>query len=150
MESVLRAVLIYLILFIIFRISGKRTMKESTPFGLILILLISSSVADAMKDQDRSLTNGLIQAMTLIVIHIFISNVKLGSRKTEKILGDVPTLLIENGELLNERMKQTRVTKEDILQAARLGKITRLEQIKYAILETDGSICIIPKEQQNK
>jgi uncharacterized membrane protein YcaP (DUF421 family) len=122
-------------------------MKESTPFGLILILLISSSVADAMKDEDKSLTNGLIQAMTLIVLHIFISNIKLGNRKTEKVLGDVPTLLIENGKMLDKRMKQTRVTKEDILQAARAGKIVSVDRIKYAILETDGSICIIPKEE---
>jgi uncharacterized membrane protein YcaP (DUF421 family) len=150
METVLRSILIYFVLFIIFRVSGKRTMEETTPFGLILILLISTAVADAMKNEDKSLTNGILQAITLMSIHILASRVKLLSRKTEKVMGDIPTLLLNNGVLLADRMKQARITRENILQAARAQKIMELGHIKYAILEIDGTISIIPKEKEKE
>jgi uncharacterized membrane protein YcaP (DUF421 family) len=149
METVLRAVLIYIVLFIILRMSDKRTIQESTPFGLILILLISTSVADAMKDDDKSITNAIMQAITLIALHTLMSSFKLGSRKVEKVMGDIPTLLVENGKLREDKMKQSRVTRDNILEAARSKEVLRIEDIKYAILEINGTICVIPKKEES-
>jgi uncharacterized membrane protein YcaP (DUF421 family) len=146
METILRAILTYAVLFIIFRVAGKRTLQESSPFGFILLFLISSSVADALKDDDRSITNGFLLAFTLISIHYILTRFKRKNKSAEKIIDDIPQLLGSNGELFDERMDQTRVTRADILAAARQQKITRLENIKYVILEVNGNICVIPKE----
>jgi uncharacterized membrane protein YcaP (DUF421 family) len=150
MESVLRGILIYYTLFLIFRISGKRALNESSPFGLILIFLISSSVSDALKGEDRSITNSLLLATTLIGLHVLMALLKSRKRKFAKFIDDVPTLLVKDGELLKERMKESKVTKEDILLEARKKKLGHISEIEYAILEIDGSICIIPKENEGK
>jgi uncharacterized membrane protein YcaP (DUF421 family) len=148
MESVLRAALVYLVLFLILRVSGKRTLKETTPFGAVLLFLIGSAVADAMKDEDRSITNGFLIVTTLVLMHIIFSKIKWMSRRGEKLLDDVPTILVKDGELLEERMKNARVTTNDILASGRKEKLKEINDIKYAILEVDGSICIIPKEKE--
>jgi uncharacterized membrane protein YcaP (DUF421 family) len=145
MESVLRPLLIYIVLFLVFRFGGKRALEQSSPFGMVLIFLISASVADAMKAGDRSITNGIIGAMTLLLIHVSFSLLKLHSPKMANIIDDVPTLIVKDGKLLKERMNESRVTEESIITAARKARLTHLNQIKYAILEVDGTIQIIPK-----
>src|SRR4051812_380482 len=110
MHSVLRALLVYIVLFIILRLSGKRTLNTNTPFGLVLIFLISSSVADILKDDDKSITNGFLLAISLVLIHMVFAKLKWGNRGMEKIIDDVPTLLVKNGELLKDRMKESRIT----------------------------------------
>jgi uncharacterized membrane protein YcaP (DUF421 family) len=100
MESILRALLVYFVLFLLFRLSGKRTINHNSPFGLILTFLISSSVADALKGEDRSITNSLLIACTLTGIHISISLLKRKSSVSAKVIDDVPTLLVKDGELL--------------------------------------------------
>jgi uncharacterized membrane protein YcaP (DUF421 family) len=147
MDSVLRAIFVYLLLFVIFRASGKRTLQESSPFGMVLIFLISSSVADILKDEDRSITNGVVLAVTLVLMHLGFSYLKRDSTKLAKVIEDVPTLLVHDGQLLKQRMKDARVTREDILAAAREEQLGYINQIKYAILETNGTIRIIPKEK---
>jgi uncharacterized membrane protein YcaP (DUF421 family) len=148
MEAVLRAVLIYYTLFIIFRVSGKRTLSESSPFGLILIFLISGSVSEAMKDEDRSVTNSLILASTLICLHVLMARIKSRKRAAAKIIDDVPTILVRDGEILKDRLTQSNISREDLLKEARKKQLGYIEEIKYAILEIDGSISIIAKEKE--
>jgi uncharacterized membrane protein YcaP (DUF421 family) len=148
MESILRTALVYLVLFLILRISGKRTLKETTPFGAVLLFLIGSAVADVMKNEDRSITNGFLIVATLVLMHIIFSRIKWLSRGAEKLLDDVPTILVKDGKVFEERMKNARVTTNDILASGRKEKLKEMNDIKYAILEVDGSICIIPKEKE--
>src|SRR4051812_19267978 len=119
MESVLRAVLIYTILFTIFRFSGKRAVNKATPFGLILIFLISNSLSDGLKGEDKSITNGVIQACTLAVIHITLSLLKVNHASFERLIDDVPTVLVKDGELVKKGVDDSRVTVADILDSAR-------------------------------
>jgi uncharacterized membrane protein YcaP (DUF421 family) len=146
MEIIIRGAIIYFSLFILFRISGKRAINDSTPFGLVLILLISSSVADSLKGEDRSITGGLLLAISLMGFHLLLSFLKRGSHFMTRIVDDVPTLLLRNGEVYEDAIKKAKVNREDILAAARKQKITKIEDIKYAILEIDGSINVISKE----
>jgi uncharacterized membrane protein YcaP (DUF421 family) len=148
MEIIFRGILIYFFLFILIRIMGKRAVNSDTPFGLVLVLLISSSVADAIKDLDRSLTAGFLLAFTLIGVHFIISSIKTGNHTMTRVIDDVPTLIVRNGTVLESVMKKMHVNKEDILAAGRKQKITKIEDIKYAILEIDGSINVIPKEDE--
>lgn len=151
MESVTRALIVYFFLLIIFRISGKRTLAQTTNFELVLLLIISETTQQAMVDSDHSITNGFILIMTLVGTSILLSVLKAKFRTLEKWLDGVPLILIKNGKMIKERMDKNRVDEEDILAAAReLHGIEKLSQIKHAVLERSGEISIIPVEKQQQ
>lgn len=145
MESILRGALVYLIVWIIFRLSGRRTFAEMTSFDLVLLLIISEATQQALLGQDFSITNAALVLITLVAIDIGLSLVKRFLPKFEMVSDGLPVLLIEDGRLLRDHMKNARVDESDILDEARKWRgLERLEQIKYAVLERNGGISIIP------
>jgi uncharacterized membrane protein YcaP (DUF421 family) len=145
MESVLRGLVVYFFLLLLFRLAGKRTLSQDTNFDLVLLLIISETTQQAMVDNDHSLTNGFLLIMTLIGTSIGLSLLKQRFPALEQWLDGTPLIILENGKGLKARMDKTRVDEVDILEAARsLHGLERLEQIKYAILERNGSITIVP------
>lgn len=146
MEVVVRALVIYFGLMLIFRLAGKRTLAQATPFDLILLLIVSEAFQSALVGQDGSLTAAFLAATTLVFTDILLSLIKQRSRKLERLLDDIPLVLVEEGQPLKERMNRARVDEEDILSAARMQQgLERMDQIKYAVLERSGGISIIPK-----
>jgi uncharacterized membrane protein YcaP (DUF421 family) len=132
---------------LIFRIAGKRTLSENTNFDLVLLLIISETTQQAMVDNDHSITNGFLLILTLIGASIGLSLLKQRFPALEQWLEGTPLVIIENGKVLADRMDKTRVDEADILEAARsLRGLERLEQIKYAIVERNGDITIVPAE----
>lgn len=148
MDAVLRAAAIYVALLIVFRISGRRTLSEITTFDLILLLIVGEATQQALLGQDYSFTNAVLVIMTLVFIDIVISFVKSRSQKVQKVLEGVPTIIVENGRSLRERMRRARVNEDDVMEAARrLQGIERLDQIRYAVLEVNGGITVIPFDE---
>jgi uncharacterized membrane protein YcaP (DUF421 family) len=151
MYTILRGVAIYVVLLVIFRIAGKRTLAQITTFDFVLLLIISEVVQQAMIANDNSLVNAFLLVITLIGMDIGISLWKQRSEKFSKLVDSVPLILIEDGKLLKDRMDKERVDEGDILAKAReLQGLERLDQIKYAILERSGGITIIPQEESKK
>jgi uncharacterized membrane protein YcaP (DUF421 family) len=150
MDAVIRAAVIYLILFIVFRIAGKRSLAEVTTFDFLLLLIISEAVSDALSNNDFSITNATLLVVTLVGMDILISFLTERSQVFSKIVDSVPLILINNGKLLKDRMDKVRVSEEDLLQYARESQgVERLDQIKYAVLEKSGGVSIIPKQETN-
>lgn len=148
METVIRGVVVYIFLLLIFRISGKRTLYEATVFDFVLLLIIAETTQQALLGEDFSITNGLVLIVTLLGIDIGLSLLKQRYKKLGKLIDGLPMVLINNGELLHDRMQKSRVDEDDILESAReLQGLQRLDQIKYAILEKDGKITIIPNKK---
>ena len=147
MESVIRGLVVYFFLLLVFRISGKRTLTENTNFDLVLLLIISETTQQAMVNNDHSITNGFLLIMTLIGAGVGLSFLKQRMPALEKWLDGTPLIINENGKLLREHMNRTRVDEADILEAARaLQGLERLDQIKYAIVERNGDITIVPAQ----
>ena len=145
MDSVLRGLLVYFFLLIVFRISGKRTLSQTTSFDFVLLLIISETTQQAMVDNDHSITNGFLLIMTLIGTSILLAALKQFFPKLDLFLEGQPVIVVNKGKLLHDVMNKTRVDEEDILSAARmLHGLERMDQIKYAILERDGEISIVP------
>ena len=145
MDSVLRGLLVYFFLLIVFRISGKRTLSQTTSFDFVLLLIISETIQQAMVGNDQSLTNGFLLVATLVGTSILLAALKQFFPKLELFLEGQPVIVINKGKLLHDVMNKTRVDEEDILYAARMNHgLERLDQIKYAILERDGEISIVP------
>jgi len=146
MDAVLRGGVIYIFLLVLFRLTGKRTLNAVTPFDLVLLLIISEAAQNAMIGQDYSLTNSFLVILTLVGLDVLLSFVKQRSHKAEKVLDGAPLLIVERGRLLEDRMHKSRVDQEDVMAAARLHQgLERLAQIKYAVLEVNGEISIIPE-----
>lgn len=146
MNAVLRAAAIYFFLMLIFHLAGKRSLSEITAFDFVLLLIIGEATQQAILGEDYSLTNAFLVISTLIAINIALSLIKQRWRKVGKWLDGTPIIIVENGEPLKDRMDLARVSVSNVLEAARrLQGLERMEQIKYAVLESDGKISIIPK-----
>ena len=146
MEHVLRAVLVYLFLLVILRVSGKRTMAEVTTFDLVLLLIISEASQQALLGQDYSVTGGVIVITTLVGLDMLLAHISTHSRKLQKALDSVPLVLMEDGVLYRDRLEKAGVDESEILHAAReLQGLASLDEIRYAILERSGGITIIPR-----
>ncbi len=146
MDSVLRAITIYVVLMILFRISGRRSISQITTFDFVLLLIISEATQNALIGNDYSMTNGFLVILTLVGLDILLSLWKRRSPTIEKLLDGVPLVVVENGQPLRDRMNKARIDENDVLTAAReLQGLERMEQIKYAVLERNGGISIIPR-----
>jgi uncharacterized membrane protein YcaP (DUF421 family) len=149
MESVIRGLVVYAFLLVVFRLAGKRTLAQSTNFELVLLLIISETTQQAMVDNDHSVVNGFLLILTLIACTVTLSLLKQRYPSIEKWLDDVPLVIFENGRLHHERMDKLRVDEQDILAAAREHQgLENLDQVKYAIVERNGEITIIPKRSE--
>lgn len=145
MNPVFRGIIIYIFLLILFRFIGKRSLSQTTTFDFILLLIISEVTQQALVGDDYSVTGSIILISTLIGTDLLLNKIKDGSRYFDKIAEGMPMLIVDQGKPLEERMKKVRVQEEDILESARnkFG-IEKMEQIKYAVLERNGDISIIP------
>jgi uncharacterized membrane protein YcaP (DUF421 family) len=148
MGSVFRGLAIYFFLLLVFRIAGKRTLAQITTFDFVILLIISEVTQQAMIDTDNSLTNGFVLIVTLVGTDILLSLIRQKWKRVETLLSGTPLVIVEDGKPLTDRMDRSRVDVNDVLMSAReLQGIERLDQIKYAVLETDGKITIIPKKE---
>ena len=147
MEAVLRAVVIYAFLMLLFRIAGKRALNEMSNFEFVLLLIVGEATQQAVLGKDYSVTNAFLVVLTLISINIGMSLLKHRSERLKRMFDGMPLVIVENGRPLKQLMDAVRIAEDDVLEAAReLQGLERMEQIKYAVLETTGTISIIPKK----
>ncbi|HEV2609067.1 MAG TPA: YetF domain-containing protein [Noviherbaspirillum sp.] len=147
MELVLRAIGIYFVLILLFRLLGTRSMSDLSAFDFILFLIVSEAIQNALVDDDKSVVMGMAVILTFVMMDLGLSILKRRYRFIEKIAEGVPVILVDNGKLVEEHLRKSRITHSDILQAARSSQgLENIGQIKYAVLETTGNISIIPVE----
>jgi uncharacterized membrane protein YcaP (DUF421 family) len=145
MNPVFRGIIVYLFLFLILRIMGKRSLSETTNFDFVVLLIISEVTQQAMIDGDNSLTGAIILISTLLGMDLFFTLMKRPFKLFERIVEGTPLIIVDHGKPLKKRMDKTKIDEEDIMQAARFNQgLETMEQIKYAVLEKNGSISIIP------
>jgi uncharacterized membrane protein YcaP (DUF421 family) len=145
MDAVARGLAVYVFLLVLFRVSGKRSLGKATTFDFVLLLIIAETTQQALLGNDFSVTNAFLLITTLMGIDIGISLVRRKWRGVDKLIDGTPLIIVDHGQLLEERMRKSRVDTEDVLQAAReLRGIERLDQIKYGVLEPNGEISIVP------
>lgn len=146
MDLIFRSTLVYFIILLILRAAGKRTMSEITTFDFILLLIIGEATQQALLGFDHSVTGAILVIATLVTIDFLVSVFSYKYKLFDMVANGVPILLLENGHPIKRHMDKARISKEDILVAARKSQgIESIDQIKYAILEKDGSVSIVPK-----
>lgn len=146
MDTIFRALAIYVGLLIVLRASGKRTLAQITSFDFVLLLILGEATQQALIGEDFSITTALILIGSLVAIDMGFALLKEKFPATDAWLEGLPLVIVENGQPLRERMDRARVDDSDVMAAARERQgLERMEQIKYAVLERSGGISIIPK-----
>jgi uncharacterized membrane protein YcaP (DUF421 family) len=141
-ELIIRGVIVYLALFLLLRFIGKKHVGELSPFDLVVLLIISETVDGSLIGDDRSLTGGLISAATLVAVVQLVGYLTWRSRTIEKIVDGVPQILVRHGQIRNQLLDQEQVTRAELLEALRREGCSALTNVRFAILETDGSITM--------
>ena len=147
MEPVLRTIGCYLLLLLIIRLSGKRGLSQVTIFDFILLLLISQAVGQALIGNDSSLTTAAIITITLVVVNRGNDWAAHRWADASHVLEDAPLVLIEDGDIHDDRLRKMKVRLDDILENGRIEEgVERLDQIKHAVLERSGAISIVVRD----
>ena len=147
MDSVVRAAVMYLALMVLFKIAGRRSLAELTTFDFVLLMIIGEATQQALVGNDFSLTNSMLVIITLIALDVGLSLLKQRSQWVQRLIDGGPTIIVENGKILHQRLRNTRLVEADIMEAARSSQgIETLEQIKFAIIERNGKISVIAQE----
>jgi uncharacterized membrane protein YcaP (DUF421 family) len=143
---VLRTLVVYVTLLVLLRLAGKRELGQMTPFDLVVLLIISNAVQNAMIGPDTSLTSGLLAAATLVLVNTLIDrlNVRIPWLQ-HRLVGD-PTLLVHEGRFVEDRLRRESISEEDVMQALREHGVDDLRKVKLAILEVDGTISVVPED----
>lgn len=140
----IRTVILYIIVIFALRLMGKRQIGELSPSELVVTILISDLAAIPMQDPGISILNGIIPILSLLCLEILISTVLLKSTLARKLVVGSSSILIDNGKIILKEIKRMRITVDELVEELRLKDFPDISYVKYAILETNGKISIIP------
>ncbi|HEX6515670.1 MAG TPA: YetF domain-containing protein [Nocardioidaceae bacterium] len=146
MDAVLRALAIYVIVMILFRLNGKRSMAQATTFDFVLLLIVSEATQQALLGDDFSITTATLVVATLIGLDRLVDYLGFRFPRFDKLVESAPVILVDDGRILTDRLRRANLQEEDILEQARqLHGLESMEQVKFAVLEKSGSISIVPR-----
>jgi uncharacterized membrane protein YcaP (DUF421 family) len=145
-EFIFRGLIVYLFLLIILRLTGKRQVGQLAPFDLVLLLVLSNAVQNAMNGGDNSVTGGIVAASTLILANGIVGRITYRSKTMERLIEGRPEIIIHNGKLMADVMKRELLTHHELNAALRVAGISCIEEVHYAIIENTGEITVHPKK----
>ncbi len=143
LEIIVRAVIIYLGVLILLRIVGRKELARYSPFDFLLILLVSQGLRQTLVASDKSLTSGLLSVVTLLAMDLLLSWLSFRSRRVAAIVEGKPSKLVEDGRPIDEALRRSRFSVEDIVARLRRYGIDRLDAVESAWLEQDGNVTFV-------
>lgn len=145
-ELVLRGLIVYVFLIVLLRVTGKRQVGQLAPFDLVLLLVLSNAVQNAMTGGDNSVLGGLISASVLVLLNYAAGLLTYRSKKLESLFEGRPEVLVHNGRVFTDVMEREKLTHHELNAALRSAGCACVEQVHYAILENNGTISVQPKK----
>jgi uncharacterized membrane protein YcaP (DUF421 family) len=145
MDLVIRATVVFFFIFLVTRIAGRRELSELEPFDLILLVVLGDLVQQGITQSDESVTGTLIVISTITLLSVGISWVSFRSARLRKLTAGEPIILVDDGNVIEPNLRRERLVRGDLEEAARQQQVSTISDIRWAILERDGSISVIPK-----
>ena len=142
--SFIRTIILYSILIAVIRLMGKRQLGEMEPMEFVVTMLLANLAAVPMQETGIPLLSGLVPILVVLSMELLLSVLVYHSVGARKLLCGKPVILMENGRLLQENLKKTRITPDELTEFLRIEGIVDLASVKYAILETNGDISVLP------
>lgn len=144
LNTVLRSGVVYLAILAALRIAGKRHVAQLSIVDFVLVLLVSNAVQNAMVGPDTSLAGGLVAALTLIFVNVFLTRLVIRDERLGAFLEGEPTLLVRNGRILENHLAREGIRRAELEAAIREHGFESEKECRLAILEIDGSISVVP------
>src|SRR5919201_3975281 len=145
MDIALRALSLYVFVIFVMRVIGRRELSSMTPFDLILLIVLGDAIQRGLTQDDYSVPGAVIAVATIATLQVFTSYLSFRSEKARKVLEGFPIVLIERGELVGHNLKRERMTEDEVAEEMRAQQISSLDDVEWAILESNGSVSFIKK-----
>ncbi|HVT11405.1 MAG TPA: YetF domain-containing protein [Fimbriimonadaceae bacterium] len=142
-----KSAIVLILLFLAFRLLGKRQIGQLNIYDLATIMALANAVQNAMTAGKGDLSVGIVSSGTLLLISYALGRLFVRSRRAERLMIGMPTVIVNRGKVLRHRMRRERVTRDELLAAIRQHGLQSPQQVKMAVLEVDGSISVIPREK---
>ena len=149
LEIVVRTAIIYLLFLFFLRLSGKRQLGQFTLFDIALVLLAANALQPAMTGADQSVTGGVIIVITIFTLNRLVAEARVRIPFVKQLLEFQPTVIGRDGTWLTKEIEKQALDEDDAEAALREHGLERVEQMKLAVLEEDGSISIVPAEGED-
>ncbi len=149
-EKILRSVVVYLFILIALRFTGKRQVGQLTPFDLVVLLILANVVQNAIIGNDNSLGGGLLGAAVVLAMNWAVVAATYRFKSLRRLMAGEPTLLVHNGKIFHDRMEREHITIDDLNAALRKSGTGGMEKVRYAVLEENGQISVIPKAADSR
>ena len=146
-ELVLRCTVVYVFLLVFLRLTGRRQTGQYAPFDLVLLLILSNAVQNAMNAGDNSLIGGLISASTLIACHVGLAQLTFRFRRLEGLIDGRAQVLVQNGKVDQALMQRELLSPSDLEAALRAGGCLHAHEVERATIETNGDITVVLKKR---
>jgi uncharacterized membrane protein YcaP (DUF421 family) len=141
-ELILRALIVYLFIFALLRLLGKKHVSQMAPFDLVVLLILSESVQNAIIGDDKSVTGGLVASATIVGATALVGYATWRSKTMAHFFEGRPRLLVRNGRVLKDVLAREQITRAELLEALRREGCTSVRKVRYAVLENDGDITV--------
>ncbi|SHK18059.1 YetF domain-containing protein [Paramaledivibacter caminithermalis] len=144
----IRTTILYILVVIAIRIMGKAELSELQPYELVIIIMIAELASLSMESVEMPFINGVIAMSTLVFLQVIISFLTLKSEKARAIICGKPSILIQNGNIVERELKKLRININDLIEQLRIKNFQNIDDIEFAILETNGELSVIPKSSK--
>ena len=145
MDLALRAIFLYAFVILLMRVTGRRELSTLSAIDLVLLIILGDAIQQGLTQDDYSVTGAVIVVSTIAALQVGTSYLSFRSRRARRVLEGEPIVIVQDGKLIERNMRRERLTVEELLVEARGQQVTSVEQIAWAVLETNGKISIIPK-----
>jgi uncharacterized membrane protein YcaP (DUF421 family) len=142
-EKILRSIVVYVFLLAAFRLAGKRQLGQMTPFDLVVLLVISNVLQNALIGNDNSLGGGLLGATTILLMNALVAWLTFRFKRVQRVVEHSPTVLVRHGQLLRENFASERLSLSEFHAALRREGIVTVHGLRYVLLEQDGHLSVI-------
>jgi uncharacterized membrane protein YcaP (DUF421 family) len=149
MEIVVRATIVFWFLWLVVRGTGKRSLSELTPLDLLLVVVVGDLVQQGVTQEDMSMTGAVLAASVFVGWTLLADALEKRSDRARRLISGEPVIVLHEGRPLTERLERERITLDELKEAARLEGHRDLEDLEYAVLETDGKFSFIPERDRS-
>jgi len=146
--GIIRTIILFAVVVIGLRLMGKRQIGQLQPYELVIVIMLSALAAIPMENTGVPLASGLFPIFTLLVAEVALSYVSLKSERARGVICGTPSVLIENGKIIEKELARIRYNINDLLEQLRAKNVPNIADVEFAILETSGELSVIPKSQK--
>lgn len=143
MDIVLRALVAYVFIITLLRVTGRRELSSMAPTDLVLLVVMGDLIQNGVTQSDMSVTGVVIAVTTFALLSVASSYLVYKSKRAQKIIEGAPLIVVEGGKLVEANLRSERMTLDDVMEEARAQQIESIDEIKWAVLESNGSLSFI-------